>query len=200
MMDGIERITERITEDVRREIDQLDDETRRKAAEIQARCEAQAKQESEDILARGRKAAEERVERLGSVSRLEARKTILAAKQEMVSRAFDLAVDRLTGLPEADYTALLAKLAAGAARSGREQVVLSQKDRTRYGKQVVTQANKLLGERGALTLSEEARPIRGGLILRGDRVEVNCSFETLVRLQRDALAAQVAQVLFEGTV
>jgi len=200
MMDGIERITERITEDVRREIDQLDDETRRKAAEIQARCEAQAKQESEDILARGRKAAEERVERLGSVSRLEARKTILAAKQEMVGRAFDLAVDRLAGLPEADYTALLAKLAAGAARSGREQVVLSQKDRTRYGKQVVTQANKLLGERGALTLSEEARPIRGGLILRGDRVEVNCSFETLVRLQRDALAAQVAQVLFEGTV
>ena len=34
------------------------------------------------------------------------------------------------------------------------------------------------------------------LILRDGRVETNCSFEVLIHLQRDALSAEVASVLF----
>ena len=61
---------------------------------------------------------------------------------------------------------------------------------------MVTQANEKLG--GAhLTLSEQSRPIKGGLILADGDVEVNCTFETLVRLQKGALEQQVAQVLFQ---
>lgn len=199
-MEGIKRITDRINEDVRREIEEMDAHANSEAAAIMGRYTEQAQKESADVLARGRKAADERVERLGSVSKLEAKKATLAAKQDLVGKAFDLALEQLCNLPEAEYTALLAKLASVAAKSGREQVVLSQKDRTRYGKQVVTQANELLGARGALTLSEQVRPLKGGLVLEGDRMEVNCSFETLVRLQREVLAAQVAQVLFAETV
>ena len=115
-----------------------------------------------------------------------------------------------------------------ASRTGQEQVVFSQKDRARYGKQVVTQANEILAKRvaprlpedltasragalldrvvtgasavlsgtGMLTMAGESRPIAGGVILRDGKVETNCSFEALIRLQRGALAAQVAQVLF----
>ena len=42
--------------------------------------------------------------------------------------------------------------------------------------------------------------MKGGLVLLGDRVEANCSFETLIRLQRETLAADVAQILFGETV
>lgn len=199
-MDGIERITDRINEDVQREIDAINAKAHAEAEAIAARYQEQAQKESAALLTKGQRDADERVERLGSVARLEAKKAILAAKQEMVGKAFDLALEQLCALPEEKYVALLSKLAAGAAKSGREQVALSQKDRTRYGKRVVTGANELLGAKGSLTLAEEVRPIKGGLILQGDRTEVNCSFETLVRLQREELAAQVAQVLFEETV
>lgn len=199
-MEGINKITDRISEDVRLEIAGIADQARTEAEGIRARYAEQADKAAADILARGRKAADERVERLGSVARLEAKKTLLAAKQELVNKAFDQALKNLCSLPEAEYTALLAKLAAGAAKTGREQVILSQKDRTRYGKQVVTAANELLGAKGGLTLAEAVRPLEGGLVLQGDRVEVNCSFETLVRLQRETLAGQVAQVLFAETV
>ena len=140
-MDGIEKITGRIAEDVGREIDELTAEARRQADEIAARYDAQAKRECEDILARGRRNADERVERLTSVAQLECRKLELAAKQEMLSRAYDKALEQLLNLPEQEYTALLADLAVKAAVTGREAVILSQKDRTRYGKQVVTAAN-----------------------------------------------------------
>jgi len=199
-MEGIKRITDRITEDGRLEIEEIEARAKSEAAVIIARYTEQAKKETADMIARGQKAADERLERLGSVARLEAKKVTLAAKQEMVGKAFDLALEQLCALPETEYIALLAKLASVAAKSGREQVVLSQKDRTRFGKQVVTAANELLGAKGALTLAESVRPLKGGLVLQGDRMEVNCSFETLVRLQRDTLAGQVAQVLFEETV
>ena len=139
----------------------------------------------------------EREERLASVAQLEARKLELAAKQEMLQKAFDKALERLLTLPEEQYIVLLSELAVKAARTGREQVILSQKDRTRYGKQAVTAANEKLGDKGHLTLSQESRPIKGGLILSDGDVEVNGTFETLVRLQRGALDREVAKVLFD---
>lgn len=199
-MNGIEKITARIGEDVQKEIDSIRTKAAADADAITERYAQTARKESEDILARGRKAADERVERLGSVAKLEAKKAMLSAKQDVMGKAFDLALEELAALPEADYVTLLSKLAAAAAKSGREQVILSQKDRTRFGKQVVTEANALLGVKGALTLSEEVRPMKGGLVLLGDRIEVNCSFETLIRLQRETLAAEVAQILFPETV
>ena len=139
--------------------------------------------------------AEERQARLASVAQLDARKLELAAKQEMLAKAYDRAMERLTSLPDEEYVGLLAGLAAEASSTGREEVILSQKDRARYGKQVVTQANERLGD-GHLTLSVQTRPIRGGLILSDGDVEVNCTFETLVRLLRGEMDRTVVEVLF----
>ena len=227
-MNGIEKITGQIDADIQKEIDDLTAQAQAQAAEIGAGYDRQAQEQTQAILERGKRDAALRRERLGSVAQLEARKLTLSATQEMVGRAFDLALQKRVDLPEADYIALLARLAVEASRTGREQVIFSQKDRARYGKQVVTQANEILARRvapklpedltasragavldrvvtgasavlsgtGMLTLAEEARPMAGGLILRDGRVETNCSFEVLIRLQRGALSAEVAQVLF----
>ncbi len=227
-MNGIEKITGQIDADIQKEIDDLTAQAQAQAAEIGAGYDRQAQEQTQAILERGKRDAALRRERLGSVAQLEARKLTLSAKQEMVGRAFDLALQKLVDLPEADYIALLARLAVEASCTGREQVIFSQKDRARYGKQVVTQANEILARRvapklpedltasragavldrvvtgasavlsgtGMLTLAEESRPMAGGLILRDGRVETNCSFEVLIRLQRGALSAEVAQVLF----
>ena len=195
-MDGIEKITGRIAADASQEIAAIQAEARRQADEIAGRYEAQAPRESEDILARGRRAADERVERLASVAQLDARKLELAAKQEMLSKAYDLALEKLVNLPDKEYVNLLADLAVKASSTGREAVIFSQKDRARYGKAVVTQANEKLGD-GHLTMSEQSRPIQGGLILSDGDVEVNCTFETLVRLQRGEMDREVAKVLFD---
>ena len=129
-------------------------------------------------------------------AKMQARRDILATKQELIGRAFDLALEKLLELPEKEYVALLADLAVKASSTKKEAVIFSQKDRTRYGKTVVTQANEKLGG-GHLTLSEQTRPIKGGLILQDSQVETNCSFEVLIHLQRNTLSAEVAQVLFK---
>ena len=61
---------------------------------------------------------------------------------------------------------------------------------------VVTGANALIQGTALLTLSEETREMAGGLILRDGSVEINCAFETQLRVLRESMAADVAAILF----
>ena len=63
------------------------------------------------------------------------------------------------------------------------------------GKVVNSAAAQITGT-GLLTLSEETRPIRGGFILADGPVEVNCSFETMLRVRREQLEKPAAEILF----
>ena len=65
-MDGIEKITARIRADADAELAQLREQTEAQILEIQTQSKTQADQERTAILARGRRAAEERLERLKS--------------------------------------------------------------------------------------------------------------------------------------
>ena len=229
-MEGIEKITARIAQDARTEIEALAAQTEEKAAGILNSAQAQAQEEANEIVERGRSAAGERLERLSSAAQMERRKLELAAKQEVLGEAFELALEKLCAMPEKEYIALLTKLALQASSSGKEQLIFSPKDRTRVGKQVVVAVNDaLVRERtpelpnevakskvgafvdklvhsttaavtgaGMLTLSEETRDLRGGFIMVDGDVEINCAFETLVRLQREKLEKQAAQVLFQN--
>jgi len=199
-MNGIDKITGQISADIQTEVDGILDAARAQAGEIAERYAARAKKESGELLERGKRAAADLEDRLVSTARLEARKQILAVKQEMVARAFDEAIEQITDLSDAEYAALVAKLAADASQTGHEQVIFSKSDRIRFGKQVVAKANTLLRKRipeAMLTLSEDTRPIRGGCVLAGEYMEINCSLDALVRQQQETMTAQVAQALFE---
>lgn len=196
-MDGIEKIIDRISGDAQREVDDVLAKARAEADKILSQYQAQAQAEADDILARGEKAAVERGERLASVAQLECRKEVLRAKQEVIEEAFQLAMDKLTQLPQEAYVSLLADLAVEASSKGNEKLIFSVADRARVGKAVVVAANEKLGDKGQLTLAQETRPMQGGFILSDGAVEVNCTFETLVRLQRGTLSTQVAGVLFD---
>ena len=196
-MNGIENIIQRIQADGKAEADAILADAKLEADAILADWEEKAQKESADILSRGEQSAAERAARLESVAELEGRKLILQAKQETISLAFDEALKKLLALPQDKKVDLLAALCAKAAVTGKEEVLFSPADRDTVGKAVVDKANRLLAGKGGLTLSNETRPIQGGALLRDQGVEVNCGFDTLVRLARPDLERQVAQILFE---
>ena len=227
-MEGIEKITAKIVQDAQAEIARMNQETDEKVRSIAEAAQAQADKETADTLARGQRAAQERLERLKSAAKMEQRKLELAARQEMLAQAFELALEKLCSLPEEEYVQLLTRLVLETSTTGKEQLVFSPQDRARVGKQVVVAANEAMVKQvapelpdaitdtkvgaflgkvvnsttamvtgtGMLTLSEETRPMKGGFVLVDGDVEVNCAFETLVRLQREKLEKEVDQVLF----
>lgn len=198
-MTGIEKITQRIAGDAQQEAAAVVAQAQAQADEIMARYQAQAQQNTQDALAKGRKQADERRSRLISSAEMESRQQTLAVKQEMLDKAFQLAMDKLCSLPEREYIDLLAQLTAKASSTGKEQLILCLSDRARYGVKIATKANDLLAKAGKeahLTLSQQSRDFRGGVVLADGDVEVNCTFETLVRLARGSVSGEVAKVLF----
>ena len=193
-MNGIEKITQRIASDAQAEVDRILGDARDEAGRIAANYRAQADAEAAELAAKNEKAAAEREERLVSAAQMEASKVQLAAKQEMVEKAYIQALDQLCAMPEEQYVAILADLLVKASSNGKEEAVFSPEDRERVGEAAVAKANELSGKQ--LRLSEETQPIRGGFILKDKNVEVNCTFETLVRLQKAETAGAVAQKLF----
>ncbi|WP_417044956.1 V-type ATP synthase subunit E [Dysosmobacter sp.] len=199
-MKGIEKITARITQEAQADIDHTLADAREQAAQITARYQAQADNEAQSLAARNEKAAAEREERLVSVAQMEARKVTLAAKQEMVEQVYQRALEKLRAMPQEQYTAVLAALLVQASSTGAEEVVFSPEDQAKAGKAAVAKANEQLPKGAAgLTVSKETRPIAGGFILKDNNVEVNCTFDTLVRLQRAETAGAVAKKLFPDT-
>ena len=227
-MNGIEKITARIEQDAQADIAAIAAQAEEKASAIRGQYQAEAAQAAEKARADARKAAEQRRQRLEGAAEMEARKLILAQKQACIDKAFEQASKMLLSLPEEEYVDLLARIAASSAQTGREEVLLNQRDRDAVGAQVVARANQLLAEAAApelpeelkeskagriigkvvtganailqgtamLTLAEETRDITGGLILRDGSVEINCAFETQLRMLRENMAADVAKVLF----
>ena len=200
-MKGIDKITSRIIADAEAECRDVKRESDERCAAVRAENEKRAQDEYWRLVREGVKDTEQRVQRMDRTARLEAKKSVLNMKQEAVSRAFDLAKDKIAELPERDYVAFLAREAAEAAITGQEEVIFCERDRKSVGANAVKAANELLaakGMPGLLTLSDATRDMAGGLMLKQGDIEVNCTVDTLLDLTRDELAARVADVLFES--
>ena len=200
-MKGIDKITSRILADAEAECAAVKAESDKHCGEIKAEAEKKAQDEYWRLVREGVRDTEQRVQRMDRTARLEARKSVLNMKQDAVTKAFELARDKIAELPERDYVGFLARQAAEAAITGQEEVIFCERDRAAVGAKAVKAANELLAKRGldgCLTLSDETRPMTGGLILKQGDIEVNCTVDTLLDLSRSELAARVAEVLFEG--
>lgn len=198
-MNGIEKITDRITADTQKEAQELLQKAQAQADEILKEYTRAAEADYAAALKKGEQEALQRTERMEGVAQLEAKKLHLACKQELLDKAFEAAYQKMLELPEEEYAQLLTRLVVKAATTGKEALVFSETDRARYGKRVVVAANEALqaaGKNGELTLSEESRPFQGGLYVQDGKVETNCTFSALVRLQRQTMAREIAELLF----
>lgn len=198
-MDGINKITERIEAETRGEIASMQTEAAEKCRAIKENYNNKAQEEYWKLINVGTKECETQVSRLAGTAAMEAKKSILAMKQEAVARAFSEAVTKLCNMPEDRYIDFLAKQAASAASTGLEELVFNSRDKASCAKAVTKEANELLKKRGLLpklTVCDKTGSFRGGLMVRQGDIEVNCTVEKLVELSKSELATQIAGVLF----
>ncbi|MBP1737148.1 MAG: hypothetical protein H6Q60_1029 [Oscillospiraceae bacterium] len=178
------------------EAEELLRNAREDASQLLASYKAQSDRTCAAILSQGEQAARARSERLAEDAAADVKKAGLSARQELMSHAFSMALERLCSLPDDQLIPFLAGIAANASETGEESVLFNQKDRNRIGKEVVTLANELLGG-GKLTVARESGEFAGGLILNGGDVELNGTFEALIGLAKTKLSIDVSKLLFD---
>ena len=194
-MKGTEKIIAHIQADAEAQADAILAQAEQNCASIRAAWDQKAKDAYAEKIRVGVKANQDRLDSMERLAKMEGRKAVLGVKQDLVAESFDRAAEQLVNLPEEQYVALLAKLAAEASVTGEEEIILNARDRAAVGQKVVDAANaKLSG--GKLTLSADTGDFKGGLILRRGSIEANCTAELLVELRREDMAAELARVLF----
>ena len=193
-MKGTEKIIAHIEADAAAREKEILAAAEQKCAEIKAKFEEQASALYSDKIREGVKACQDFEDGALRISRMEARKSVLAVKQEMVSKSFELAQEKIVNLPEGQYVAFLAKLAKQASGSGDEEIILNSRDRAAIGEKLLKAVN---ADGKNMKLADETRDIAGGLILRSGSVETNCTVELLVDLCKGELSSQLADLLFQ---
>ena len=132
-MKGTEKIIAHIRADAEAQSAAILAQAEQRCAEIRGVYEQKAKDAYAEKIRAGVKTNQDRLESMERLTKMEGRKAVLAIKQDMVSESFDRTVDKLVALPEEQYTALLARLAAQASVTGDEQIVLNARDRAAVG-------------------------------------------------------------------
>lgn len=199
-MKGTEKIIAHIRADGDAEAKKIIDAASKQAEEKRAESFKAALSEYEKLMQAGNAECEDILSGSRRIAEMEAKKSVLSVKQEMISAAFDAAREEIVNMPRDKYTQFLARMAAEAATSGMEEIVLNARDKAEVGRSVCKAANELLsakGTPGKLTVSEDTADISGGVIVRFGGIETNCSIDALIRQRRSGLSTEVAAALFE---
>ena len=195
-MTGLEKIVAAIREEARAEAEAMIGQAEAEAARILADATAEgdalrAEAEASAI----RQAAD--IERAAvSAVRLQRRRRLLEAKQEMLTDTMERALKQLRALPEDAYFSLLVKMASACAEPGEGELLLGERDLSRCPKDFAQRLAQALPSGAKLSISPEPRPIDGGFILQYGQIEQNCSFRAMLNARWEALTDMARGILF----
>ena len=122
-MKGTEKIIAHIQADAEAQADAILAAAEDKAAGIREQFEAQAREVYAEKIRAGVKANQDRLDSMDRLAKMEGRKAVLALKQDMVSKSFDMATDKLVNLPEEQYVLFPS---IGLKASGGKLLLVSQ--------------------------------------------------------------------------
>lgn len=199
-MEGAERIVNKILEDARLQAQNNIEQAEKQAADIINSAKNEAEKKKNIIIENAKKEAEERKKRLIAVAELEARKIKLKAKQEIIASVFEQAIKTLNSLPPERYMEIITDMVLNSVKKGDEEIILSERDKSRLGDGFIGIINKKLKEKninGNVKLSEETANINGGFILRSGNIEMNNSFEAIMRMRYNEIESEIVKMLFE---
>ncbi|MBU1669713.1 MAG: V-type ATP synthase subunit E [Actinobacteria bacterium] len=192
----LDKLLERILTDAEQHSLQIVGNAQRERTRLEETAEAEAEHRYDRMVKAAERSAEDERKQRVTIAGLDARKSVLERKQEMIAGVFEAAVAAVREMPPAEYVERMAgQLAASGRRAG--DVLLSPRDRGSLGERLVARANELVsGAAGSFTLAPGTRDIAGGFILSSGGIEINYSLEALINSRKEEFEPLVVQALF----
>lgn len=198
-MNGAEKIKERILTDARSLHDKILAEANAQAKSIIAEAEKEAFQKTTLITEKAKEEAALIKQRYQAAESMEDRKNILKVRQECINEAFDLALKNLSDMPDDKYKLFIEGIILNTIKNGDGIIVFNERDKKRLGEGFISEINGKLKTKGlsaALSLAKDSLNTSGGFILRYGDMEINCTLEIILNMQRPNLESEVAKILF----
>lgn len=188
---ALKDIINTICDEAKKKAKIIKDEVAKKIKELEEEYKAKAKEEEEKVLDEAKRDEERILDEAKFEARLSAKNTLLAKKQELIDKVFEVALDKLATLSEDKYSKLLVSLLKQSSElEGRVEVVPVK------GKEKITE-EAIKGVKRDFVLSTQTTDKKGGFILRSEDIEIDNTFEALFKERREELETKIAQLLFK---
>jgi V/A-type H+-transporting ATPase subunit E len=193
-MGALENIKGRIKKDAQVKGKQHVDGANEEAQKLLAVAKKELGKEKNTLDFETEKAIKIQRSRAISEAKLEARKTVLRAKEYVISQAFEMANQRLRNIgPSENERFLRGAITSGVNLLGREAVVLcNSRDSS-----MVTRIASELGP--GISVSSEGIRYLGGVVVRAKdgSAQIDVTFEGVLERMKNDLRKEVAEILFK---
>lgn len=184
IMSDAEMAAQEILADGKRDGEEILEKARADAAALKSRLKSKADQR-----------ADEERNRIVTLARLSARRDLLSEKQLLIGKVFEETRQRILAMGRDDYRRFIKHFLLDAIESGREEVVIGERE-TRIDQAFLDEVAAEAGKGAGLRLSSKRGSMDGGFILREGRTATNCTLDTILRNARENLETDVATILF----
>jgi V/A-type H+-transporting ATPase subunit E len=198
-MTGLEKIQETIAADALANAEAIIAQAQKEAEEITSAAKLEAEKKCAEIAAKSATDVKAALSRTESAAKLQEKKILLDAKQQIISDIITSARNSIETKPNSDYTALLLQMIAKNAHDAAGVILLSKRDKKRLPGDFAEKIKQALKDKtgASLTVSEEPADLNGGFILKYGDIEENCSFDALFNAAKENFQDKINQLLFE---
>lgn len=197
MSSGLDKIISQIGQEASETSARIIREAQEKAKEIHRDSDAQIAQIEADTEAKCAALKADILKKSSSAAKMQRRRELLAAKQEMIDEVIKEAGDSLYNLSDAEYFSLLKEILSKHVTGEKGEICFNQKDFARLPEDFMVSARQIAAAKGgSLTLSDKPREIDGGFVLVYGGIEENCSFASAFEGAKERLTDTLHEMLF----
>lgn len=167
-MSGINKITDKIVQDAKDAAAKVKADAEARAKEILAQANSDVKSKKSELKEAAEQVADMSVQQIISAAKMDAKKCMLGAKQEVVNEAFVNSVKRILYLPDEEYVTIVDKMVKAVPDSENMEL-------------------EMLPRNGEL--------LKGGFLLKRGDVTLNYSFKAIADEVRGKIEQDVIKML-----
>lgn len=196
-MSGLEKMKSQILDEANHSAAEQLAEAKAKAEEIIQTAKAEAEAESLKISQKSDAAVQTYAERIKSACDMQRKKSLLQAKQEVISDVLTQAYEKVLQLEDSAYFEMIRNMLDKYVQAGDGMIWFSEKDLKRlpegFEKEIQETAKS---KGGTLALSREPKEMTGGFVLVYGGIEENCTMKAMFESRKDELSDHVSKLLF----
>ncbi|MBQ7960543.1 MAG: hypothetical protein IJ285_04920 [Clostridia bacterium] len=190
-MTGLENILKMIEAETDSRAKEIISKAKLESDEIIAKATAEAEKITKSYEEKAETKARETVERSKATDEIEAKRTVLGKKQELIKKALDNAKAEITGGSAEDYFTFLGSILEKTALKDSGKVVLPEKDF-----EEITPKFKGLLDAKQLTAEKGNILPRNGFVIVYGSIEINCTVDAIIDARADEISDSLNTFLF----
>ncbi|MCX7778859.1 MAG: V-type ATP synthase subunit E [Patescibacteria group bacterium] len=184
---ALDDILKKIKKETEEKIKEIEERNREEVRKLEEKYRAEIEKRKSEILAETEAEVQKRIQQTQIRLNLETKNLLLQKKQEILDNIYQEVLDELSNLSDSDYQKLILNLLKRCPERGE---IIPAQNRERVTEKAIAESKK------KFHLAKKSLAIKGGFIFSSENLEIDNSFENLIKIIREKTEIEVSKILF----